>query len=79
MDDHKTPRPYNHTAFGILNPYGDVWTAEWFDDEEGARKHVTDFWKQTGFEKAKVDPSTFKVVPVQVTITALSTDGDSAG
>lgn len=40
----KKPRSTAREVYGILNPYGDVWTTETFDTEEAARKHVRDFW-----------------------------------
>lgn len=67
----KKPAPYRMERFGVLNPYGDVWSPETFDTPEEAERHVREFWKD---QKGK-DLSIFKIVPVGVTVVARSTDG----
>lgn len=59
-------KPARGKAFGILNPWGDVWTHETFDTEERAAHYVVRFWRD--FPGVKRDTSQFKVVPVKVTV-----------
>ena len=61
-------RPYVDDRFGILNPWGDVWTPDTFDTEEAAREHLRDFWSQPGFGRKYQDVTRFKVVPVTVRV-----------
>lgn len=65
MSNEKKPRPYEMSRFGILNPYGDIWTPDTFDSPEEAEEHVAEFFK--GIE---TDLTMFKVIPVNVTVTA---------
>jgi hypothetical protein len=65
-DAVKSPKPYEWQAFGILNPYGDLWTPEFFEDPEDAFEHMKVFWGPTYEDKARG----FKVVPVDVMVTA---------
>lgn len=65
----KASRPKGYTddtRFGILNPWGDVWTSETFTSEDRARKHIEDFWR--GINDAG-DLTMFKIVPVRVHVT----------
>lgn len=59
-------KPYRHKALGILNPYGDLWTPEFFSTEAQAREHLESFWAKT---PEKNDG--FKVVPVRVTVSVI--------
>lgn len=51
-------------AWGILNPYGDLWTWQTFDTPEDARRYVAEFWRNN----SKVDLASFQ--PVRVTVRA---------
>lgn len=62
-------RPARGTAFGILNPWGDVWTYETFSTEAEARQHIKNFW--TGIKSSTVDVSRFSVVEVRVTVSVI--------
>lgn len=63
------PKGYIDTKrFGVLNPWGDIWTSETFTSEAKARKHIEDFWR--GIDDAG-DLTRFKVVPVRVHVTVI--------
>lgn len=66
----KRPKPYRTTKamkrFGILNPYGDFWTAETFTSEAEARRYIISWWKNAG----GVEVDRFKIVPARVTVSA---------
>lgn len=74
----KKPKPCRGQAWGILNPYGDLWGHETFSTPEAAMRRVADFWR--GIRTAP-DLSKFKPVRVRVTISVLPsahpTPGDS--
>lgn len=70
MTDSKKPQPYSRTALGILNPWGDVWTSTVFDSEEAARGYLESFWAGN----PNADLSRYRFVPVEVTVTPLSTE-----
>jgi hypothetical protein len=59
----KAPRSTSLDRWGILNPWGDVWTVETFDDADRARDHVRAFW--AGQQQ---DLTKFSVVPVRVRV-----------
>lgn len=61
------PRPYIMNRFGILNPWGQVWSVNTFDTSEEASRYLARFW---GDQKNAVDLAKFKVSRVTVTITA---------
>jgi hypothetical protein len=49
--------------WGILNPYGDVWSYRVFDTPEEARAHLEDFWR----DYDKGEPTRcYRIVPVKV-------------
>lgn len=60
-------KTYTRRGFGILNPWGDLWTGTVFDNEAEARIYFDRFWSSPGFEKADKDFSKYKVVPVSST------------
>lgn len=63
------PRGYVDTnRFGILNPWGDIWTSETFKSEAEARKHIEDFCRLIDDAGSL---TRFKVVPVRVHVTAI--------
>lgn len=67
----KKPKGYtDERRFGILNPHGDIWTSDTFTSEEAARRHIADFWRNI---RNAGDLTRFKVIPVRVHVTALST------
>lgn len=61
----KPARSTGCKVYGILNPYGDLWTWKTFASEDEARAHIRNFWRGTGHE-AGVDR--FTVIPVRVTV-----------
>lgn len=65
MKPAKAPRPYAMDRFGILNPYGEIWSSHTFGTEAEGKEYVDRYWNgQPPHELKK-----FKVVPVVVTIT----------
>ena len=70
----RKPRTYEATAYGILNPWGDLWTYECFESEAEAREHVEAFWRDISGTPSDLDK--FTIVPVHVTVVALM---DAAG
>lgn len=67
----KASKPKGSTddsRFGILNPWGDVWTSRTFKSEGKARKYIEDYWR--GIDDAG-DLTQFKVVPVRVHVSVL--------
>lgn len=54
------PQKATRTGYGILNPYGDMWTSHVFERPEQAADYVRDYWKQ--FPASNTDVSKFKVV-----------------
>jgi len=61
-------KPARGKAYGILNPFGDLWTYDHFPNEGAARLHVADFWRGN---PSAPDLSLFKVVPVRVTVSVI--------
>lgn len=63
------PKPYRAPRYGILNHFGEIWTPETFATEELAGSYLK--------LCSKTNPSwklgNHKVVPVTVTVTAVST------
>lgn len=39
------PKSAHRDGWGILNRYGDMWTATVFDTKEQAEAHLRDFWR----------------------------------
>lgn len=52
--------------WGILNPYGDLWTPNTFDTEWKAWAHLDGFLRS--LKQKEVEPASFKVVRVIVTV-----------
>jgi hypothetical protein len=65
----KRPRANATTGWGILNPYGDVWTPEIFETPEQAQKHLEDFWKS--FPGPNTDTRKFRIVKARVRVSAV--------
>lgn len=63
----KRRKPARAERWGILNPWGDVWTYDTFDTPEAARKHVADFWRNI---KDHRDVRDFRIVRVRITVSA---------
>ncbi len=61
----KPARSSGCQVFGILNPYGNLWTWETFASESEARDYVRRFWLSM---PGTTDLSKFKVIPVKVTV-----------
>jgi len=53
--------------FGILNPWGTIWTPETFDTRQAASTYVERYWADFG--PGARDPKDFEVVPVSVRVT----------
>ena len=68
MGERKKPRGAEGEAWGILNPYGDLWGWTTFETEEKARQYVADFWRGTS---SGGDLSRFRPIRVRVHVTAL--------
>ena len=62
------PKSAEGDAWGILNPYGDLWTHRTFPNEQAAAQHVKDFWRGVTLEKTG-DLRRFKPVRVKVRVT----------
>lgn len=54
----RSPKPAEAVGFGILNPYGDMWTGRVFETADEARCFLEGFWR--GISKS--DPNKFKIV-----------------
>lgn len=68
LDKAKRPKPYRTTKrFGILNPSGDMWTVNTFETSNAAQRHLEAF-----FGKPHIGLKKFKIIPVRVTVSALS-------
>lgn len=59
----KAPRSSTLDRWGILNPWGDVWTVDTFNDADSAREYLRAFWSGQ-----KQDLTTFRIVPVRVRV-----------
>jgi hypothetical protein len=55
-------RTANRDGYGILNPYGDMWTTEIFETPAAAEQFVRDFWRGA----KDIDHSRFRVVRARV-------------
>jgi len=67
MSDRK-PKGTSGQEWGILNPYGDLWTYEVFETPAEARKHIADFWRDI---YGNHDLTKYKIVRVNVRVTAV--------
>jgi len=57
MAKTKKPQTASGDCYGILNPYGDMWTYRSFETEAEARAFIKNFWRDD-----PGDISRFKVV-----------------
>jgi len=51
------PAMQSHHGYGIVGPYGNMWTSQIFDTPESARRYITNFWKGI-----KHDTSKYRIV-----------------
>jgi len=65
----KRAKPARGEAWGILNPWGDVWTHDTFATPEAAKRHLVAFWSQPWFPPTDTDK--FRIVRVLVTVSAM--------
>jgi hypothetical protein len=66
----KKPKPARGEAWGILNPYGDLWTYETFESEDAVKAYVKRFWSDFP-PSSRGDLTKFKPVRVRVTVSVL--------
>lgn len=66
-----TAKPAEGIAWGILNPYGDLWTHRTFPSEKAAEQHVMDFWRGVSVEKTG-DLRRFRPVQVKVHVSVFT-------
>lgn len=64
----KTCRGNAGEAWGIMNPYGDIWTTRTFETKADAVQHVKDFWTKLEGGASR-DLSLFRPVRVKVHVT----------
>lgn len=62
---------FKRTFYGILNGQNSFWTPLVFESEDGARKHIINFWGSNTKSRDQC-LRTHKIVPVQAVITLLS-------
>lgn len=55
----KRPKTASHTGYGIMNPYGDMWTSEVFATPGQAKGHLERFWSGAD---GQTDLTRFKIV-----------------
>lgn len=60
------PAPARRDGFGIVGPYGNVWSIDVFDTPSQAERHLADFWR--GIDR---DLTKFKIVRVRASIAYL--------
>ena len=65
----KRPRPAKDYCYGILNPYGDMWTHKTFQSPREAAKYVINFWRGVG--KGSEPDRKYRIVPVEVRVRPL--------
>lgn len=41
----KRPKLTSHNGYGIVSPYGDMWSSHIFPTREAAKAHIRDFWQ----------------------------------
>lgn len=70
--------PARGTAWGILNPYGDLWTHNTFQTEAEAAEYIRSFWKDWP-GGAPSNLSAFRAVPVKVTVSYKASTGGPRG
>ena len=64
----KKPKGAKGEAWGILNPYGDLWTHETFKSEAAALEYVRAWWSWD--REGGGDLARFKAICVNVHVTA---------
>lgn len=64
----KARKPYRARRIGIVNPYGDIWTPDTFDNAEQARAYIAEFWRR----QPDTDLSKFTTETVRVTVSRIA-------
>jgi hypothetical protein len=59
----KPPKTTSLDGYGIMNPYGDMWTVEVFPTTQQAQRHLERFWSGN----SSMDLSKFKIVRARQT------------
>ena len=68
----RDPGPYETRAlWGIMNPYGSLWTDQAFESPADAESYLRNFWKDI----SKASLSKFRIVLVRRSITLEVEDG----
>lgn len=62
MKVKKAPKATGFEGFGIVNPYGDMWTTDVFRSPEAASEHLADFWRGS----PEKDLSRYRIVKAKV-------------
>lgn len=65
----RQPKGAKGEAWGILNPYGDLWTHKTFESETAALEYVRAWWSWN--REAGGDLTRFKPIRVNVHVTAI--------
>lgn len=66
------PQSYECTTrFGIINPYGGIWSPETFGTKDAAWEHLRTFWRGTKMEN-ELDGFTVEHVKITVERTPLA-------
>lgn len=68
----RQPKGARGEAWGILNPYGDLWTWQTFETQDEAMEHVARVWRPLGGTAIQG----FKPIRVNVHVTALKARHD---
>ena len=66
------PKAVTREAWGILNPWGDLWSYEVFDTAEAALEHLEAFWRKPGFKDEHRDTSKYRIVKVKVRVAVIA-------
>lgn len=62
------PKPATCRGFGIVNPFGDIWSTNIFETENEARSYINDYcWSMKGWDATK-----FSIIPVEATVRAIA-------
>jgi hypothetical protein len=60
----KKPKTASREGYGILNPYGDMWSSNVFDTMDEASEYLRNFWRKS---KPGADLSAYKIVKAKQT------------
>ena len=56
----RRPKATSRVGFGIVNPFGDMWTTDIFNSEEATRNHLKRFWSVV--DSSSRDLSRYRIV-----------------